>query len=717
MIVPLPPEGTEDAMGRITSDRRNQDALRALRAALHSSGITPLVGAGLSIQVGLRGWETFLTEIARKSGVSIEDRLARGAFEEAAEVVLRTKGARWFEREMRSAFARGPEPGVHGAVHALPQLVSGPVVTTNYDRVLESVFRDAGKPFLYEAWGGRPETSLRALHSDEHILLKIHGDVRSTEGRVLTRSEYDRYYGSPDAPLAAALTRIVAARPLLLLGCRIDQDRYLTFLRTAPLAKGLTHFAVVERPRAPGEARARAKYLRRLRIRPLWFGEGRFGDITEFVDELAGEIEATAGGEPGSRNELAAVLRQLDAYPTDDEKLDFFTRRSAEDIFTMNGFVADYLSLAKDMLPRALGRGRFRDALLIATNCAFAEMGTPRFEGWYRRAHELATKCNDRHLRQTLVVLKASTLETTDADEAKALYREASNAGGEFSLTPLHDLARLEFRTGETASALRTIRRAIRRSRAFPLQQARAYNTLGRMLEDLGRTAEGEKAYRASLQVATSLGDNDGIATALSNLAVVASERRDWAAADELMRRALHHAQLGKVDWLVRIIRQNRAFSLYSRAIHAEGRSGITEALRRELTEADEHLADLLLRADGSRERAHILTSRALLTSILVGKEAALAELRRAAHALRSSEEDVYRWTNAYNRARILADAGDERAMRAARRALRIAEGRPEAFALRRSQELIEDLRTARKRAVRRRGAAPLRCRTGCSSK
>ena len=686
-------------MGRITADPQNRPALRALRKALHSTGITPLIGAGLSMQVGLPGWEKFLRALSVNSGTSNSDLLNDGAFEEAAEVVLKAKGTRWFERKIRLEFDRSPDAGTVGAVHALPRLVSGPVVTTNYDRVLESVFRDAGNPFLYEVWGGRPETSLHAVQTDEHILLKIHGDVRSADGRVLTRSDYDRYYGSENAPLAVALARVIAARPLLLLGCRIDQDRYLKFLRTAPLPQGLTHFAVVACPQTPAERQARAGYLRSLRIRPLWFGDGRFDDVTEFVHELADEIQSSTVPAPSSRDELAAVLRRLHAFASDDEKLDFFTQRSTEDVFTMHGFIADYLSVAEDMLQRAIARRRYRDALLIAMNCAFAANGTRHIGKWYRQAQTLATKCNDRRLLHDLMTLTASTFEREDVERAKALYRKASAIRGELSLTPLQDLARLEFQTGSTANALRMIRAAIRRSRHFPLQQARAYNALGQMLTALERTGEGKEMYRKALHVAESIGDNDGIATALSNLSLIEMERREWVTADEQIRRALHHAQLGRIDALVRTIRGNLAFSLYSRAIDAERRNGMPAALRSEVDEADEHLADLLPRADDARDRAHILTDRALLTSILRGKDAALAELRRAARALRAHRDDVYRWTNAYNCARILTDAGDARAMRAAQHAVRIASAinSPEAFLLRRSEELIREIGGAHK--------------------
>jgi integrative and conjugative element protein (TIGR02256 family) len=48
-----------------------------------------------------------------------------------------------------------------------------PVVTTNFDRALEAMFREAGDPFWYEIWGGQPRLSDRTISADAHVLVKV----------------------------------------------------------------------------------------------------------------------------------------------------------------------------------------------------------------------------------------------------------------------------------------------------------------------------------------------------------------------------------------------------------------------------------------------------------------------------------------------------------------------------------------------------------------
>jgi hypothetical protein len=85
-----------------------------------------------------------------------------------------------------------------GAVLALADLAGGAVVTTNFDRILERVFADAGSPFKHVVWGSQVDSIQRAVAENQPFLLKIHGDAEERSGRVLTKSEYEKRYASGD---------------------------------------------------------------------------------------------------------------------------------------------------------------------------------------------------------------------------------------------------------------------------------------------------------------------------------------------------------------------------------------------------------------------------------------------------------------------------------------------------------------------------------------
>ncbi len=78
----------------------------------------------------------------------------------------------------------------------------------------------------------------------ESVLLKLHGDYATSEGRVLTLSEYARAYGSQDPhqvdfnqEIPRVLAQALGAKPFLFVGCSLKSDR--TTLVIAEIVKRL----------------------------------------------------------------------------------------------------------------------------------------------------------------------------------------------------------------------------------------------------------------------------------------------------------------------------------------------------------------------------------------------------------------------------------------------------------------------------------------------
>lgn len=287
-----------------------EEALRKIRAAKTSNGdylddlrerltgarpipLVPFVGAGLSMPMGFPSWGEFLTLLAAECGKSeeITTLLLEGKYEEAAETVERGLGSAIFNRRVAHIFGerRSKECELRGAVLALPDLAGGAVVTTNFDRVLERVFAEAGSPFEYVAWGSKVDSIRRAMAENKPFLLKIHGDAEERSDRVLTKADYDAHYavGNPEG-LRAQLGRVFQGRTLLFVGCSLGKDRTIDVLSDVlKHASGLEHFAIVAKPTSDEQFVTKQQLLGARGILPIWYPESQHDLIEPLLKWIA----------------------------------------------------------------------------------------------------------------------------------------------------------------------------------------------------------------------------------------------------------------------------------------------------------------------------------------------------------------------------------------------------------------------------------------------
>jgi tetratricopeptide (TPR) repeat protein len=269
------------------------DDLKERLTGLQPIPLVPFVGAGLSMQMGFPSWRGFLAELAAECGKSEEVAalLAEGKYEKVAETVEEGLGPEIFHQRVRHTFGerKSKECKLQGAVLALPDLAGGAVVTTNFDRILERVFAEAGAPFEHVAWGSQVDSIRRAVAENKPFLLKIHGDAEERSGRVLTEREYDKHYasGHPDG-LRAQLGRVFQGRTLLFLGCSLGKDRTMdVLLEVIKQASGPEHFAILEKPAADDEFFAKQQLLGTRGILPIWYPTGRHDLIEPLLRWIA----------------------------------------------------------------------------------------------------------------------------------------------------------------------------------------------------------------------------------------------------------------------------------------------------------------------------------------------------------------------------------------------------------------------------------------------
>jgi len=291
-----------DPIDEIKGIGQNDFNLRQLLLQLRSPlGVVPFVGAGLSIPFRFKGWQAFLLTQAAAANIDskIRDRIRKGEYEEAAEDLLKEMAPLAFQDALLEEYGPWKLEGVklNGTVSLLPQLSRGPVVTTNFDRVLETVFEDSGERFERIVWGANLPQATQAVQQNKRCLLKLHGDVEDRTDRVLTLTEYQRHYGTAEPTqntfkedVPNLLRLLLISRPVLFLGCSLKNDRVIKLLRrVAEQYPDLVHYAVVESsvPEAFAETR---RYFSEHQIRPIWYPRGKHEFVESIVRYLAEEV-------------------------------------------------------------------------------------------------------------------------------------------------------------------------------------------------------------------------------------------------------------------------------------------------------------------------------------------------------------------------------------------------------------------------------------------
>jgi hypothetical protein len=274
--------------------RSNRVNFKKLQTICGAGLIVPFVGAGLSIPCGMPGWSAFLREqaVLAENRDRVEALLAAGSYEEAADALIAARGLETLDWEIELRFGR--PNALIGAVNHVPAISQSLVLTTNYDEVLETAFKEAGCPLDDRVLPGSiPDELFRpSVTAGRTYLLKLHGDSRFKTDRVLTTRQYDAHYGDPvdfERTLPRLMRRLFTRNCLLFLGCSLSTDRTVRLFREVVAASRpdeLTwHFAVLELP--TGGVVERERELAEARIAPIWYPTGRHDAVEAIVEALA----------------------------------------------------------------------------------------------------------------------------------------------------------------------------------------------------------------------------------------------------------------------------------------------------------------------------------------------------------------------------------------------------------------------------------------------
>lgn len=297
-------------------DRSNSQTLYHLeRQGRTGPGLVPFLGAGISTTYKFKDWKSLLLGAAPPNLVaSIEQLLSDADYEGAAERLLEELGADGFQNMVAAAAGDSNLESFDfrlGMVSLLPLLAGGPVVTTNFDRVLERAFDVNGAPFESVISGPRPDLITDALHGHRRVLIKLHGDWQDRVGRTFSRSDYDANYGDAQPEkkreLLEGVERLLfSSRSLLFIGASLGPDRTVKLLEEVHRGyAGIRHFAIMRAPTEPDKFSELEQRLRNCGILPLWYHaeapEQHAPQVEKLVETIVERVSVRTIPRPGGK--------------------------------------------------------------------------------------------------------------------------------------------------------------------------------------------------------------------------------------------------------------------------------------------------------------------------------------------------------------------------------------------------------------------------------
>nr|VFJ55512.1 MAG: SIR2-like domain-containing protein [Candidatus Kentron sp. FW] len=263
--------------------REQSQFIKRYAEALSSGDAALFAGAGLSRAAGYVDWRDLLREIAVDLELDID--------QETDLVTLaqyhcnEKRGTRW--RLNQAIVDRLSDVATPTRIHRiLVRLPISTAWTTNYDRLLERAFEDAGKVVDLKL---SQENLVHTRRGRDVVVYKMHGCVSQSHEAVITKDDYEQY-GNTRPLFVESLKGDLIGKTFLFLGFSFTDpniDYILSRVRILLGENVREHFCVMRRPPRPSEADSRqeAEYEYELRKTELRRTDLlRFGIETVWVD-------------------------------------------------------------------------------------------------------------------------------------------------------------------------------------------------------------------------------------------------------------------------------------------------------------------------------------------------------------------------------------------------------------------------------------------------
>jgi len=261
-------------------------------AEIEAGNAAIFAGAGLSAPAGFVDWANLVRPLAEELHLNVDkesDLVAVAQF----HVNANHQNRHALHSAIVNAFsADNPPTANHRLLARLPITTYW---TTNYDKLIETALKGAGK--IVDVKWAVPQLANTQPRRDA-IVYKMHGDVDRPDEAVATRDDYERYTSDRGA-FINALAGDLVSKTFLFLGFSFTDpnlEQVLARVRTTFQANQRRHYAIFRnRTRRTGESEAEFEYgkirqalvledLKRFNIRPLLVDE--YSEITGMLAEI-----------------------------------------------------------------------------------------------------------------------------------------------------------------------------------------------------------------------------------------------------------------------------------------------------------------------------------------------------------------------------------------------------------------------------------------------
>ncbi len=261
-------------------DKNNEKNYDALKEKCKAGKIIPFVGAGLSIPPYL-GWRASLEELVSSCdssvGEELKDLLNKDLYEDAADFIVDSLGKGQFEQDFKELFSEEKikNIGISNSMRLLPDLFPAAVITTNFDKCIETSYSEKGNLFSSVITPKDAATLddyiTQITRNNAHFLWKIHGDIDCFNKRVFTSKEYNETYQA-DPKVKETMYNFFRNSQLLFLGCSLSgNDRYMAILKKLGKNTAINNYALVQIPEDKKKFAECKKRLSDHWIFPIWY--------------------------------------------------------------------------------------------------------------------------------------------------------------------------------------------------------------------------------------------------------------------------------------------------------------------------------------------------------------------------------------------------------------------------------------------------------------
>jgi tetratricopeptide (TPR) repeat protein len=292
--------------------------------------IVPYIGAGMSVFAGFKTWNNFINNeyescFHTKKPDNMNNIVAADLIEQEQgndvfyENVRTTFGGNLTDAEWESILKKAENQ----SVSVIPKLFSGPIVTTNFDQIIEKI-HDNKLPAVFPY---NSEELEKEVNNRKRFIYKIHGCVSDAQNVVFTKSVYDKVY-NPDSELVKSLSVFFQGFHFLFLGSslgvtntKVDTKDYSMDLWEQLQNSGTYHFAIIDC--AKDQLSTRRKELEERNIHPILFESGEYESVRIILDELLARYENQLFGVPQYTSPFVerkeSVLEKIANLLHDDE--------------------------------------------------------------------------------------------------------------------------------------------------------------------------------------------------------------------------------------------------------------------------------------------------------------------------------------------------------------------------------------------------------------